>query len=171
MLSIVALTGYQVVVTQSSDFNTRGPNHWFYQFVKPPEPGSLCDAHNFTLGDTLITSNTLFQWTVLSANITNPLATSVSYSGTNLDACAIWGISIDANSQTFTVDASFVVLCSGPDLPFVLQGTYTFTGGNRASYVTTFLRLNVQNVFGLPSDQITADNGQAFTGVAAVNSM
>ena len=182
----MATQGYQVIVTQSADFNTLGPKLWYHKFTGSPKPGSLCQPHNFTLGDSVTTSYTvsgrtrttnthltlqqLFEFNVFAANTNDPLASSISYSGTNLDNCDVWGLNVDANVESWTVETQAIVYCTGHELPILMSASYKVTGGASGSLIQNYLRLNIGDILSKPPAEIDISHGTR-SGPGVVNEM
>ncbi len=134
-------------------------------------PGSLCQPHNFTIGDTISTDYSLFQWTLASTNTSDPFKPFIPYTGITLNTCDVVGVLIEANVLNFAVTTYAAVRCLGPELPILIKTSFTPWGGGPGSYDLTVLRLNLQDILDLPPDQPGTGWTSRITGVAAVNSM
>jgi hypothetical protein len=135
-----------VIATRSSDFNTIGNKHWFQKFSGEPKPGSLCEPQNFTQGDSFTTTYNLFQWNIFSTNVSNPLAASVSYAGTNLDKCDVLRIKIEANLDAWTCKLQPIVYCNDTEFPILMDTEYSATSSSISSVWQNIIRLDVQSV-------------------------
>jgi hypothetical protein len=134
----VAITGYNVILTQSDNFS-QVDHHWWYKFISPPKPGSQCSHQNFTVGDTLITSNSFFDWRVISPSASDALAPYVSYNGTSMDTCDVFSLAIEANLQTMMINLHANVGCHGGGLPGVIRTTWS-PWGSDTGYIIDKIR-------------------------------
>jgi hypothetical protein len=128
---IVAETGYQVIPTLHPKYDAIDP-HWWNIFGVRNEPGSLCNDQTFLIGSTLITTYSLFPWTVVSPNTNDLSSSSIPYRGTNLDSCDVYSMSVDANVLAGTVKVDAIVSCTSPDFPLLVQTSWTGWGANNA---------------------------------------
>lgn len=112
----VALTGYETISVTLTDFNAV-PHHWFNRFKSAPLPGSLCEPHIFSVGDSLLTNYSIFPWTVqaIGAPDTNTFTSSLAYRGMSLENCDVTQMALTADEHddgTITVQ----VACLSPFL-------------------------------------------------------
>jgi hypothetical protein len=122
----VVLTGYEVVVTKSVDFNAV-QHHWYDRFISPPKPGTLCDSYNLTVGELFSTNNHLLQYTLVSAGRGVP---TISYSGQDfgLFNCDVSTFYIDADYRSRAVTVATYMACNtSSSFPIVAKTTYTIS--------------------------------------------
>ncbi|KAG8870585.1 hypothetical protein FRB97_009623 [Tulasnella sp. 331] len=100
-----ALTGYEIVPATSPDYNYV-PNHWYYRFAPRPKPGSHCDPHTFTIGDSFVTNNNILVYQL--TDVLGTAASTVDYKGTPLQDCDVSSMSAisDARFRTSTIAAA-----------------------------------------------------------------
>ncbi len=151
-----------MIQTPNKNFNSTDP-HWWNRFAPFHKPGSLCSSQNFTTGDTVTTTYSLFQWTIISPNATNLSASSVAYKGTNLDSCDVLYMGIDANIQGPSVSAYATIQCDDPQAPLIMRTSWSVWGAD-SSYDKQESRLDSS----ASSQNLTSKSGPA-SGLDAVN--
>ncbi|KAJ6526186.1 hypothetical protein DFH09DRAFT_1188077 [Mycena vulgaris] len=117
-----ALAGYETVTVFNSDFHVT-QNLWFHRFLPTygPKSGTLCDPRLLSLGDTLSTNYTLFEYTIASIDTPNAGDSGFSYEGWTLDNCDITSLFVNGNADTFIIDTTALVSCRA-DASQILRG-------------------------------------------------
>ncbi|KAJ7654559.1 hypothetical protein DFH06DRAFT_1092796 [Mycena polygramma] len=123
-----ASAGYETVTGFDSDFNVTQV-HWFSRIVPAlvPKPGTLCDPRLLGLGDTIITNNTLFQYTVASIDKPNAGKSGLAYKGWTLDNCDITSLYVNGNADTFVIDFTALISCRADGLQIAQGNNYQIT--------------------------------------------
>ena len=122
------MTGYQIVITSSKNFN-EVPFNWWNHIAPLPKTGSLCTPQNFTAGSTFFTDYATFQWEVVSPNFNDLSVQFISYKGTNLNSCDAAMLTVDANIISSTVSLSSYVLCLDEEFPVLIRTLWNPWGG------------------------------------------
>jgi hypothetical protein len=128
-LSIVALTGYQVIQTPRKDFNYTDP-HWWNKFAPHHKPGTLCLPQNYSTGNIIGSTYSLFQWNIISPNTSDLAAPSVEYKGANLDSCDVQSMGIDANILTPAISTYATIRCDDPEVPLLMRTSWSGWGSD-----------------------------------------
>ncbi|KAJ7811048.1 hypothetical protein B0H14DRAFT_3880238 [Mycena olivaceomarginata] len=115
-----ALAGYETVPSYSSNFNVT-QDHWYDKFLPPaakPKPGSLCDARLLSLGDTITTNYSMFEYSISAIDKENTGNSGFSYEGWALDNCDMTSLFVNADANTFIIDFTAIVNCkaNGPQI-------------------------------------------------------
>ncbi|KAG8878970.1 hypothetical protein FRB98_005890 [Tulasnella sp. 332] len=119
-----ATQGYEPLAILSSDYNTT-QRFWYNAFTTRLSPGSLCDPHVFSVGDTFQTSQGTFAWNLDFLTLTestssdNPSVKAVDTQGINYiglpllpSTCAISDLQVVADVEAWTSTATATVLCN-----------------------------------------------------------
>ncbi|KAG8845163.1 hypothetical protein FRB96_002607 [Tulasnella sp. 330] len=99
-----ALTGYETVSVTNQDYNYI-PNNWYYRFAPRPKPGSHCDPHMFTIGDSFVTNTSILTYklvTALGSDDGINAKSSINYKGTTLENCDVFYMSVAADARLLT---------------------------------------------------------------------
>ncbi|KAJ7830353.1 hypothetical protein B0H14DRAFT_2515881 [Mycena olivaceomarginata] len=115
-----ALAGYETVPSYNSNFNVT-QDHWYDKFLPPaakPKPGSLCDARLLSLGDTITTNYSMFEYSISAIDKANTGNSGFSYEGWALDNCDMTSLFVNADANTFIIDFTAIVNCkaNGPQI-------------------------------------------------------
>ncbi|KAJ7663442.1 hypothetical protein B0H17DRAFT_1019889 [Mycena rosella] len=123
-----ALAGYETITVFDSDFNVT-QTHWFHRFLpmQKPKAGTLCDPRLLSLGDTVSTNYTLFQYTIASIDTPNAGDSGFSYKGWTLDNCDITSLYVNGNANTFIIDLTVLVSCRADESQVVQGNDYEVT--------------------------------------------
>ena len=157
----VALTGYQVITASSSDYNATDP-HWWNRFGARNKPGTLCAPQVFSAGDTFTTTYSIFPWTLVYPNVTDPTGIKFLYKGVDLDSCDVFNMGIQADLLASAVSVYAKVICTSPDIPIYIRTSWTGWGTS-----SSFDSREQELVFNQPSNDFTGRAG----GIRAVNGM
>ncbi|KAG8877216.1 hypothetical protein FRB98_006829 [Tulasnella sp. 332] len=149
MLS-VATQGYEKVSTLSATPNLT-EHLWYYNHLAPPpKPGTLCDPHVFTVGDTFQTVMSPFIWSIDYINTPTSLApqspntfaqandNGISYSGLplNMAMCDVQSIRVTADLFSWTTTATAIINCTAPDV-FPVSASTSFTASINPQLATS----------------------------------
>ncbi|KAG9038011.1 hypothetical protein FRB95_003404 [Tulasnella sp. JGI-2019a] len=121
-----ATQGYEPKPVLLSDYNAT-QHHWFNHFSPKPKPGTLCDPHVFSLGDSFQTSHSTFSWMLdyilLRATTTDH---GISYSGESLTGrCNVTQVEVWADLQSWTTEVTVTIGCD-PSSGFPVSATTSF---------------------------------------------
>ncbi|KAJ2922561.1 hypothetical protein H1R20_g14534, partial [Candolleomyces eurysporus] len=109
----VALVGYDPTTVFHANFNIT-QEFWFDRFIPfiAQTPGTLCDAHVFNVGESLVTNVSLFEWKVEGVYRPNAGGSGFSYRGETLDNCDIQQVALNGDIRTWTLDGSMWLYCN-----------------------------------------------------------
>ncbi|KAJ7079266.1 hypothetical protein B0H15DRAFT_954121 [Mycena belliarum] len=123
-----ALVGYETVTGFHSNFNVT-QTLWFNRFLpmQASKAGKLCDPRLLSLGDTVTTNYTLFQYTLASIEKPNAGDSSLSYKGWTLENCDITSLYVTGNADTFIIDSTVTVSCRAGSTQIAQGNNYEVT--------------------------------------------
>ncbi|KAJ7488081.1 hypothetical protein FB451DRAFT_1126467 [Mycena latifolia] len=123
-----ALAGYETITGFDSDFNIT-QSHWFNKFLpmQTRKAGTLCDPRLLSLGDTVTTNYTLFQYTIASIDTANAGDSGLAYKGWTLDNCDITSLYVNGDANTFVIDSTVIVSCRADDAQIAQGDNYEVT--------------------------------------------
>jgi hypothetical protein len=126
--SSAALAGYETVTGFDSNFNIT-QDLWFHRFLPSygPKPGTLCDPRLLSLGDTITTNSSLFQYTIASIDTANAGDSGFSYEGWTLENCDITSLFVNADANTFIIDFTALVSCQASAAQILQGNNYEIT--------------------------------------------
>lgn len=118
LVSAVALVGYEPNTVLREDFYS-SQSFWFDKFIPSfaaRRAGKSCDGRLFTVGDTVFTSASLFEWKLQDLGHPDPGTGSFLYKGETLKDCDIIRVAFYGDIRIWAMETSIYMSCS-PDIP------------------------------------------------------
>ncbi|KDQ54225.1 hypothetical protein JAAARDRAFT_38390 [Jaapia argillacea MUCL 33604] len=144
----VAVAGYETVTVTRIDKNVTQQMWWTPFIPRAFRATTTCDSSVLNVGDTFMTNNSIFQWTVLGASLGDPLQGGAyenggfPYSAAPMSSCdsaaGSTEIHVDVNVATVTV-VSILACDIGTRMSVLIQATWQWNPNSRGYWLMSLL--------------------------------
>ncbi|KAG8987522.1 hypothetical protein FRB94_003610 [Tulasnella sp. JGI-2019a] len=131
-----ALTGYETV-TQPSPIYKPIEHHWYDAFAKK-SPEAPCDSYKFTVGDSFITTASIFTYQLAYISGGEGTSSTIAYTGQTLEECdvAYMSATADARFKSYTI-AAHIACRSEVQFPVVFATSFRSDGPLTADWTVS----------------------------------